>query len=235
MTSTPPSRNQLLGLLAHATRAHLLPHLEAVHLDRGDVLFRAHEPLAAIYFPSTAVVSLVSRLESGETLEVGLIGRDGAAGVSVCPGGTMMACDAITQIAGAAHRLDAGVFRGAVDSDPTLYPAFGRYSELLFVRCMQMSVCNRFHSVEQRCVRWLLMVHDLIDQDAIPLTHELLATMLGVHRSTVTVVLGALQRSGLLEEERGRIVVHQPRQALELTACECYRVLRQEQRRLMGY
>jgi CRP-like cAMP-binding protein len=224
-----------LQLLPDATRARLAPHLETVQLDRGQVLFRAHETLEAVYFPVTAVVSLVSRLESGETLEVGLIGRDGSAGMSVCPGGTMMTCDGATQIAGAAHRLDAGAFRRALESDRALYPVFGRYSELLFVRCMQMSVCNTFHSVEQRCVRWLLTVHDLIEQDAIPLTHELLATMLGVHRSTVTVVLGALQRSGLLEEERGRIVIQHPRKELEAVACECYRVLRQEQRRLMGY
>jgi CRP-like cAMP-binding protein len=145
-----------------------------------------------------------------------------------------MACDAVTQIPGFAQRLDADILRRELTEDPPLAWLFGKYAELLFVRCMQMCVCNMFHGVEQRCVRWLLTVHDLIAQDAIPLTHELLATMLGVHRPTVTLVLGALQRGGLLEEERGRVVLSD-RRRLEEASCECYRVMRDEQRRLLGY
>jgi CRP-like cAMP-binding protein len=232
LTETPG--NRLLPHLPDAARARLAPYLEPVPLDRGQVLFRAHETLTSVYFPTTAIVSLVSGLETGETLEVGLVGRDGAVGVAICPDAKTMPCDAITQIAGAAHRVDAAIFRRELRADPALFSLFTRHAELLFVRCMQMSVCNTFHSVERRCVRWLLTVHDLIEQDAIALTHELLATMLGVHRSTVTLVLGTLQRSGLVEEERGRIVIHE-RRRLETASCECYRLMRDEQRRLLGY
>jgi CRP-like cAMP-binding protein len=229
-----PVSNQLLPMLPLPARVQLMSSLEPVQLDRQQVLFRAHEPVESIYFPSTAVISLVCHVESGQSLEVGLIGRDGVAGVTVCPEVTSMACDAVTQIAGAAHRIDAHVLRRKLRDDPALHAALGRYAELLFVRGMHMSVCNMFHSAEQRCIRWLLSVHDVIAQDVIPLTHELLATMLGVHRPTVTLVLGALQRAGLLEEERGRIVISN-RRRLERASCECYHVMREEQRRLLGY
>jgi len=146
----------------------------------------------------------------------------------------MMSCDGVVQIPGVARRMSAEVLRREVLADETLYSTLGRFAQVLLVRSMQMSVCNMFHSVEQRCVRWLLTVSDLINNDDIPLTHDLMATMLGVHRPTVTLVLRSLHKAGLVNETRGRILI-QDRRGLEDACCECYRVMRDEQQRLLGY
>jgi CRP-like cAMP-binding protein len=226
--------NQLLGLLPPPLLARLVTHLAPVELHRGQVLFRVHEPVRAAYFPTTAVVSLVASLASGESLEVGLIGRDGLAGTAVFPGVSVMSCDGVVQIPGVAYRMSADILRREVRSSEALYSTLGRYAQVLLMRSMQMSVCNMFHSVEQRCIRWLLTVSDLIDDSRILLTHDLMATMLGVHRPTVTLVLRSLHRAGLVEESRGRIVIRD-RSRLEAASCECYRVMCDEQQRLLGY
>jgi CRP-like cAMP-binding protein len=226
--------NQLLALLPAPARARLTPHLESVALSRTEVLFRAREPLSAVYFPNTAVVSLVSTIESGESLEVGLVGRDGLAGTAIFPGITVMSCDGIVQIAGIAQRMSADALRREVLADEVLYSTLGRFAQVLLVRSMQMSVCNMFHSVEQRCIRWLLTVDDLIPNEHIPLTHNLMATVLGVHRPTVTVVLRSLHEAGVVVEHRGVIQI-KDRKSLEAACCECYHVMRGEQRRLLGY
>lgn len=230
----PHRLNRLLGLMPTTVRARLTPHLEPVHLHPKEVLFRAHETLTFAYFPNTAVISLVSALESGESLEVGLVGRDGFAGTAVFPGITVMPCNGVVQIPGVALRMSAEVLRAEVLADETLYSTLGRFAQVLHVRCMHMSVCNMFHSVEQRCIRWLLTVSDVIHNDDIPLTHDLMATMLGVHRPTVTVVLRSLHNAGLIKEARGRIVITD-RHRLEQACCECYRAMRDEQRALLGY
>jgi CRP-like cAMP-binding protein len=227
-------RNQLLSLLPAPVLARLKPHLSQAHLERKEVLFRSHEPLRIVYFPETAVVSFLARVESGDTLEVGLVGRDGLAGTAVFPGVATMSCDGIVQIAGYAQRMSADVLRRELLASEPLYATIGRFSQLLLAQSMQVSVCNTFHGVEQRSIRWLLSVSDLIAQDEIPLTHELLATMLGVHRPTVTLVIGSLHRAGLIVEERGRLLLAD-RAALEAACCECYRTMREERRRLLGY
>jgi CRP-like cAMP-binding protein len=225
--------NRLLGLLPQSAFARLRPHLEPVQLRRKEVLFRPHEPLTLVYFPITAVVSFVSTLETGESLEVGLVGRDGLAGTSVFPGISTMSCEGIVQIPGLAQRMSADALRRALLADEALYSLIGRYVQVLHIRCMQMSVCNMFHSVERRCIRWLLTVNDLVEHDDIPLTHDLMATMLGVHRPTVTVVLRSLHKAGLVDETRGRILLRD-RRRLEAACCECYRMMRDEQQRLLG-
>lgn len=227
-------QNRLLALLPPSVLARLTPHLEPVHLNRKEVLFRAHEPLKVAYFPSTAVVSLVSTLESGQSVEVGLVGRDGLAGTAVFPGLTGMSCDGVVQIPGFAQRISAEVLRREMSANETLHSTIGRFAQVLLVRSMQMSVCNTFHSVEQRCVRWLLTVSDLIDSGDIPMTHDLMASMLGVHRPTITLVLRSLHKGGLVTEKRGLILIRD-RRRLEKACCECYRVMRDEQRRLLGY
>ena len=226
--------NQLLGVLPIEALARLTPHLEPVHLHKGEILFRAHESLRVVYFPNTAVISLISTLESGESLEVGLVGHDGLAGTAVFPGITIMSCDGVVQIPGVALRMSADLLRAEVLANETCAATFGRYAEVLHMRCMHMAVCNMFHPVEQRCIRWLLTVSDIIENRDIPLTHELMATMLGVHRPTVTLVLRSLFKAGLINEARGRILIAD-RDRLEEVCCECYRAMRDEQRRLLGY
>jgi CRP-like cAMP-binding protein len=220
-------------MLPQSVLAQLRPHLQTVQLERQVVIFRAHERLATAYFPTTAVISFVAHLESGEQLEVGMTGRDGLAGTSVFPGVTTMFYDGVVQIAGLAQSMNADTLRREVLANPALYSVVGRYAQLLMVRSMQLSVCNMFHAVEQRCIRWLLSLNDLMGHDDIPLTHELVATSLGVHRPTLTLALRSLHKEGLIEETRGRIVLVN-RRRLEDACCECYGVLQAEHRRLMG-
>ena len=226
--------NKLLAALAPEALSRLARELEPVHLERKEVLFRAHEPLKAVYFPVSAVISFVSRLETGETLEVGLVGRDGLSGTAVFPGITAMSCDGIVQIPGLSLRMSADALRRELQAIESLHVAIDRYAQVLLLRSMQMSACNMFHSVEQRCIRWLLTVNDLVEANDIPLTHELIATMLGVHRPTVTLTLRRLHRAGLIDEARGRVVICD-RPKLEAACCECYRVMADGQRRLLGY
>ena len=231
--SSAVPQNQFLASLAPAVRAELEPHLHLVHLEKKEVLFRAYEPLRVVHFPSTALISFVSRLESGETLEVGIVGRDGPAGIALFPGIASMSCDGIVQIPGMAHRISADVLRRQLLSNESLSSTIARFAQVLLMRSMQLSLCNMFHPVEQRCIRWLLAVNDLTNHDEIPLTHDLIATMLGVHRPTVTLVLGALQKAGLVTEHRGGVVIRE-RERLEAACCECYHVMRDEQRRLLA-
>jgi CRP-like cAMP-binding protein len=226
--------NEFVAALPRAVAARLEPYLESVPLQKKEVLFRAHEPLRAVYFPTSAVISLVSRLESGEMLEVGLIGRDGLAGAALFPGMTSMSWDGVVQIAGLAQRISADVLRQEMLASAPLSWAIARYAQVLLIRSMQMSLCNMFHPVEQRCMRWLLTIADLVDGDVLPLTHDLIATMLGIRRPTVTLVLGSLRRAGLITDERGRIVLRD-RTKLEAVCCECYVTMRDEQRRLMDW
>lgn len=227
-------QNRLLSSLPDAARSRLTPYLEPVSLQKKDVLFRSHDPLSVVYFPQTAVVSLLSTLESGQSLEVGLVGRDGVAGTAIFPGVTTMPCDGVVQIPGTAQRLSADLLRREVLVDESLCSTVARFAQVLLIRCMQMSICNMFHSVEQRCIRWLLSVDDLISNGDVPLTHDLMATMLGVHRPTVTLVLRSLREKNLVDERRGLVRIRD-RSGLEEACCECYGVMRDEQRRLLGY
>ena len=233
-SNTDPSSNWLLASLPATVLAHIRPHLEHVTLERKQVLFRAHERFGSLYFPTTAVVSLVGTLDSGETLEVGLTGRDGIVGAVALPNVDSMPCDGIVQIRGVAHRLDAAKFKQAIRGYEPLAAVAGRYAHLLLVRSMQMQLCNAFHPVEQRLTRWLLTVSDLRESAEIPLTHELVATMLGVRRPTVTLVVGSLQRAGLIQETRGRITILD-REHLEPACCDCYRLMCEQQEQMLGY
>jgi CRP-like cAMP-binding protein len=232
-TRVDSRENELLALLAPPLLARLAPQLQPVRLERKEILFHAHEPVRVVYFPTTAVVSLVARLESGDMVEVGLVGRDGLVGAGCFPETASMPYEAVVQIAGDALRLSADVLRREMHAHEPLSSVIGRYAQLLLVRSMQMSVCNMFHTVEMRCIRWLLTVSDLVRAARLPLTHELIATMLGVHRPTVTLVVGSLHRAGLVDEARGRIIIRD-RARLEVACCECYRVMRDEQQRLLG-
>lgn len=226
--------NRLLAQLPPEVIGRLTPHIQRVHLERQQVLLRAYEPLTTVYFPDTAVVSLVSRLESGQALEVGLVGWDGIVGTAFLAGVATTTYDALVLIPGSACRLSVDALRRELSGDVPVYATIERFVHVLLVRSMQLAVCNAFHEIEGRCMRWLLTVDDLLGNTEIPLTHEALATMLGVRRPTVTLVLGKLQRAGLIRERRGRIVI-EDRAGLEAATCECYRVMRDEQRRLLGY
>jgi CRP-like cAMP-binding protein len=227
-------RNLWLAQLPPELLGRLRPHLSLVHLRKREVLFRAQEPLRTAYFPSTAMISLVSTLESGQSLAVGWIGREGIAGAPVYTGMTTMSCEGVVQIEGGAFRIRVDVLCREVLKDERWSAALGRYAHLTLVRSLQISACNMFHSVEQRCIRWLLTIGDLQETSEIALTHDQMASMLGVHRPTVTQVLRGLHTRGMVNEARGRVVIRD-RHGLERHCCECRNVMRAEQLRLLGY
>lgn len=229
-----PGGNQLLALLPSAVRERLGPHLKTVTLKSKQAIFRAHTPLSVVYFPETSVISLLTHLKGGQTPEVGLVGKDGMASISVFPGVNTMPCDGIVLIAGTAQRMNAAVLRQEVHQGGPLHDLLGRYAHLTLARSMQMAACNSVHPVKERCARWLLMTHDLTDDGEFQLTQDVLAMMLGVRRPSVTVVARALQRAGLIDYRRGRVKILD-RPGLEATSCECYQLMRDERRRLLGY
>jgi CRP-like cAMP-binding protein len=230
--ATDAAANQLLLRLPAPSGFRLTPHLQPVQLERHHVLFRSDDAASVVVFPISAVVSLVARVESGQTLEVGFIDRAGLVGGAAVTD-IALPCDGIVQIGGSALRMDAAVFKQEVAADWSLAMAVERYSQLLLTRCMQLSACNMFHSAEQRCARWLLTMKDVVDHHEIPLTHESLASMLGVHRPTVTHVLGGLHRAGMIDEQRGRVTIAN-QAALEAVSCECYERIRLAERRILG-
>ena len=222
-----------LNALPHEERAPLQSRLERVHLDHEQVLAQPDEPFSHAYFPIDSIVSILSFANGGHAVETGMVGREGMVGVPLFLGLDGDATRAICQVAGDAWRLRAGAFREALARGGHLPALLGRYTQALLAMAMQGAVCNRVHPVEERCARWLLMVHDRVDGDQLLLTHEFLAEMLGVRRASVTVVMGQLQGAGLLTYHRGTVIIRD-REGLEAATCECYAKLAAQFDRLLG-
>ncbi len=234
-------RNALLRALPADEYARLLPHLEPVELGHAQVLWRAEAPIHAVYFPRTAVASLLTPLADEKPVEAATVGREGVVGTAVALGARTTTVEAIAQIPGAAARLDAGRLAawlrapGALDG--ALFPLLLRYAQALQEQTAQSVACNRRHGIDERCARWLLMTHDRVGADrgvaTFPLTQEFLAFMLGVRRASVTVAAGMLQQAGLIKYSRGRIAVRD-RAGLEAASCECYGVVKRKYAQLLG-
>jgi CRP-like cAMP-binding protein len=219
-------RNRLLMALPPEDLRRLRPHLEPVALPDRRVLFEADESLMRVYLIEAGVVSLVTVFEDGTTVEMATVGREGLVGVGTLLGGdTALGCY-VVQVPGSALAMETSRFRDALRESPKLRMACEAYAQAFFAQLLQNVACNAAHSVERRCARRLLMSHDRSDGDTFALTQELLAEMLGVRRSTVTLVDRALQKAGLIEYHRGAITVLN-RPGLEAAACECYRVIRE--------
>ena len=201
---------------------------------RGQSLFQAHEPLRSVYFPETSVIALLTHVNGGDTLEVGLVGRDGLAGLASIPGVNAMPYEGIVQVAGTSLRMSSEVLKHAVRQAGSVRDSFGRYAYTLFAFGVQTAACNALHSVKARCARWLLLTHDLVGGVEFPITHNVLATMLGVRRPSVTTIASAFQRARLIDYHHGRMKILD-RRGLAAAACPCYRLVREEQRRLLGY
>ena len=213
-------------------RERLGHYAKRVHLDVGQTVFRAHERPRAVYFPETAVISRQAHVSDGQTLEVGLIGADGMAGISVLPG-TFMTYDGVVQVAGTALKVDAeAILRELRHPGPT-HELLGRYAWGLLVHSIQTAACNNFHSVGKRCARWLLMMHDVMERTDFPITQDRLAQMLGVRRASVTKAARALQRAGVIDYKHGHLILRN-RRGLEAASCECYRVMRETHQRPPG-
>lgn len=216
-------RNRLLASLPESQLLLLAPYLVRVPLGVNQYLYRQGHPIDRVYFPESGLVSLVVTLSDGRAVEVGLVGSDGAAGVGIAS--ASMPCDVLVQVPGDALvvRLD-DLPRGGT-TERVLNDLLRRYTHELLAQTMQIAACNRLHSVRQRAARWILALADRVRSSRLPLTHELLATMIGVRRASVSEVAGRLQRAGLIQYRRGTLRIRD-RRRLERVTCECYRTLK---------
>src|ERR1044071_1247606 len=219
-------QNQILASMPHEEYGRLAPHLEPISLELGQILFRPDDEVRYIHFPVTAVVSLLTDLEDGAGMEVGLVGREGMVGISAMLGGNETKV-ATVQASGAGFRLRAGRLREEFNRGETLQRSLLRYTHALMTQISQSVVCNTRHQVEGRLARWLLMFHDRVERDDFELTHEFMANMLGVRRSSVTEVAAMLQERGLIRYQRGHFTILD-RKRLEEFTCECYSVVKEK-------
>ena len=226
--------NLLMEALSPRDRALLQPHVEKVSLARGDVIFRVGDDVSSVTLPlDTTIVTLVVTMLEGKSVEVATIGREGAVGGVVSHGYLPAFTQAVVQVSGAALVIDINRLQAAKKQSGSLDDLFVRYADCLLAQVLQSVACNALHPIEERCLRWLLTLQDRLGSAALPVTHEMLAEMLGVRRSYLTSVLGALNRRGLIEVGRGRIVL-KDRKAAETAACECHANLRNHFAAVLG-
>lgn len=223
----PQIKNQLLAALVNDQYQHLLPHLERVNLSLGDNIYLAGGNIENVYFPEDSVVSLLSTLENGATTEVGLVGREGMVGLTVFFGGALTPEEAVVQLAGSAMKMKASVLREELRVGSPLQLLLLRYTKSFLALVTQSVACSQHHSLEQRFARWLLMMHDYSDSNALKLTHEMIAGMIGTRRAGVTMAALALKDRKLIDTSRGQVTILD-RPGLEAVACECYRIIRKE-------
>lgn len=226
-------KNRLLASLPDEELERLRPHFERVSLSHGQPIINPHEPIRDIYFPLNALLSLVTVMEDGSTVESGAIGREGMSGVPVLLDAGVTPMETITQIPGEAIKVRAGIIKEAFDKGGALRALLQKYMHTVMVTGSQTAACNRLHNVETRLCRWLLMSSDGISNNEVPLTQEFLATMLGVRRAGVTEAALKLQDAGLISYGRGNIKIVN-REGMEAAVCECYRMSRDEYERLFG-
>lgn len=229
-SSHTPRDNRLLTLLPKEDYDRLLPHMEVVSLNLGDVFYNPHETIHHVYFPLTCVGSLINQLMEGGAAEFATVGHEGMVGLPVVLGTDTLPTQAVCQVPGLCVRMKADVLREEMNRIGASHTILLRYVQALFNQMAQTAACNRLHPVEERCSRWLLMTHDRVGKDEFTLTQEFLATMLGVRR--VTVAAGILQEAGLIKYRRGRITIVD-RESLEESSCECYGIIRREFDRLL--
>jgi len=225
--------NRLLALLPSRDRARLRPHLKPVALTYRQSLYRANKPIEYIYFIESGVGSLVNTMKNGDAAEVGTIGNEGVVGLPLLLGDDRAPTCVYVQVPGSGLKMKAALFQKELARSSSLRAVMHRYAHAFFNQVAQSAACNHYHSLEQRCCRWLLMTHDRMHSDSFLLTQEFLAMMLGVQRTGVTAAAGALQRAGLIRYVRGNVTVID-RRGLERRACECYEVSKREFDRLLG-
>jgi len=227
-----PAQNLLLANLISAGIDALLPLLEGVSLPVGLALYEAGEVQRYVHFPTCGIASLTQLLENGDATEYAVTGREGLVGTAFFMGGASSLSSAVVVSAGYAYRIRSGDLKKALEGNSALRLLLLRYTQALITQMAQTAVCNRFHAVDQRLARRLLLSLDRLPSNIVDVTQETLAGMLGVRREGVTEAAGQLQRDGLIRYSRGLITVLD-RPGLEARACECYRVVRREYARLM--
>ena len=228
-----PPGNQLLARLPQEEYGRLQPHLEQVSFTLGEVVYESGAQMSYIYFPTTAIISLLYMMENGASAEMGVAGNEGLVGIALFMGGNTMPNRAVVQSAGNALRMKAQVLQDEFKLGGTFQRLLLRYTQALITQMSQTAVCNRLHTVDQQLCRWLLLSRDRLDTDELVMTQELIANMLGVRREGVTHAAGRLQDKGLISYVRGHITILD-RRGLEAAVCECYGVVKDEYDRLLN-
>jgi CRP-like cAMP-binding protein len=237
MASTPPVNdqipNRILRTLPKDEYEQLLPHLELVRFPMGRVVHESGQEMSHVYFPNHGVLSMLTVLENGDLIEIATVGNEGMADLSVFLGLNVSNSRLLVQVPGDTLRMEKEVFTDLVKELEGLRIALGHFMVSMFTLVSQSAACNRLHPIEERAARWQLMTHDRVDSDSFPITHDFLASMLGVRRPSVTVAAGMLQKAGFIRYSRGNMRILD-RPGLEASACECYQIVRDEFDRLLG-
>lgn len=224
--------NEVLIGLTERDRRRLGTRGELVDLERGTCLSEAGEPLRHVYFPISGVYSVLGTTNSGQ-VEIGTVGNEGMIGISAFLDDGIGLSDVLVQIPGQALRLEKDEFQSLVVRLPSLQARLNLYIQAFLSLAVQSGVCNAMHTAEQRCARWLLMMHDRVRTDRFPLSQEMLARMLGVRRPTVTLATARLKADGAIQFKRGYVTISS-RRALRAYSCECYAIVTAEYKRLLG-
>jgi CRP-like cAMP-binding protein len=229
----PRVTNRLIAGVPSKDRARLLANCEQVDLVFGDRLSEADKPIKHVYFPLAGFISLVATLDGHQPLEMGLVGNEGMLGVTLKLGIKTAPMRAVVQGTGTALRMTGSNFTQLLGRNPAMFHILDRYLYVLMAQLTRSSACTRFHEIEPRLARWLLMTHDRSHADHFHLTHEFLADMLGVRRSGVSIAAGALQLRKLIRYSRGEITIVN-RKGLEAASCECYDATQEDYANVLG-
>ncbi len=231
--SSDALKNHLLAALPADEFGRVKSKLEPVSFKLGEVLYESGDKLDCVYFPTTAITSLLYIMENGATAEIGVIGNEGISGHALFLGGDSTPSRAIIQSAGNGYKMKAKDLRAEFALGGVFQKMLLRYTQALMTQISQTAVCNRLHAVEQQLCRWLLLSHDRLDSDKLVMTHDLISNMLGVRREGITLAAQKLAKRKLIKNVRGTIMIVD-RQGLEEVVCECYRVVNNEYNRLLG-
>ncbi|HEX3636832.1 MAG TPA: Crp/Fnr family transcriptional regulator [Paraburkholderia sp.] len=232
LTTHQPKDNHLLSVLPKTEWERIAPHLVELDMPLGEVVYESGDRLDYVYFPTTAIVSLLYVMEDGASAEIAIVGNEGLIGIALFMGGETTPSRAVVQSAGQAYRLGAHILKEEFHRAGPVQRLLLRYTQALITQMAQTAVCNRHHSIDQQLCRWLLLSVDRLPSNELRMTQELIANMLGVRRSGVTEAAMKLQDAGLIRYSYGHIeVIDRP--GLEARVCECYGVVRREFDRLL--
>jgi len=233
MAKSVRSPNRLLALLPSADFEQIGQHLKTIELVHETVLFEAGDPIKRVYFPHSGIISLVVGLKSGQTIEAAMIGSDSVVGGSSALGGGLALNKGLVQAPGVASILDVNRLRKAAAASTALRETLFRHEQVILVRVQQAAACNASHTLDARLARWLLRARDLVGGATLPLTQEFLGQMLGVRRTSVSLVANTLQKAGLIKYVRGRVQITDLK-GLKNAACECYGAIKATSDRLLN-
>ncbi|MEP6569625.1 MAG: Crp/Fnr family transcriptional regulator [Acidobacteriota bacterium] len=232
-TKEEAAQNNLLSSIRADELERLLPNLQLLSLPLGKVLYESGEKMDYIYFPTTAIISLLYIMENGSSAEIGVVGNDGMIGIAIFMGGDTTPNRAVVQSAGKAFKMKSSQMKDEFTLGGRFHNICLRYTQALITQISQTAVCNRLHSVDQQLCRWLLLSHDRLPTDRLIMTQDLISNMLGVRREGITHAAKRLQSAGYISYVRGDMTILN-RKGLEASVCECYQVVKTEYDRLLA-